>query len=129
MTIIQSVFSQTIILTGKSEGLEGDLVVSAEEGFYSISYQAIVTDSAEYSSLLTFTVEYTDAATNVLVMMPSANIDNYNTTVSNIAGKSTISGMFVVYPKAGTSIRYIIQYASNPLADMKYTVRISTEKL
>lgn len=125
----QNVFAQTFNFNNESEGLTGNLIVSADSGLYSISYNGIVTDSAEDNSLLTFTVEYTDAATSELVIIPSTNIDNYNTTVSNIAGKSNINGNFIVYPQAGTAIRYNIQYASNPTSDMKYSMRISIEKL
>jgi hypothetical protein len=119
----------------QSSGLISDLVTSAIEGLYEIHYMAIITTAAKNASLLNFKVQYTDTDIEKVVIIPSDNIEGYNSTSSNIAGESIITGSLLIYAVEGSVISYVVGYTSNPETEsdsenaMKYSLRVAVEKL
>lgn len=129
----QSIFSQNFEFTDKHEPLTGSLIETTETGFYTVSYNGIITNPGHEGSLLSFHVAYTDPATNAITIAPSTDIDFYNTINSIPEQQSVISGSLIIYVAEGTSVDYVISYASgseNQEGDaMQYSFRIHIEKL
>ena len=104
------------------------LYTSSDEGFYRVSYMAIITTAATDNSSLTLRIKYSDPDLTSDVVVPPTNLEPINSVSSNIVG-GNFSGSMLIYVKSGSNITYKATYGSSGATAMVYTIRIVLEKL
>ena len=105
-------------------------VTAGRPGMYRISWVATVTQAATSSSTLgDFQILYTDFDTSVVKTMPGTPVAGVTNNSTNSTSTGTISGCFVAYVAASTTIQYQMGYASSGVTPMKYNLHIKAELL
>jgi hypothetical protein len=105
-------------------------VTAGRPGMYRISWVATVTQAATSSSTLgDFQILYTDFDTSVVKTMPGTPVAGVTNNSTNSTSTGTISGCFVAYVAASTTIQYQMGYASSGVTPMQYNLHIKAELL
>jgi hypothetical protein len=119
-------------LDNQTATLNGTLLSAAPAGTYRISYMGLITTAATTSSSLSIRVRYDDPNIASDVLVPSANVENVNSTSANAIPAGVFSSSVIIKVADGTDIRYRAIYSSDPASgagSMVYSVRITLERL
>jgi hypothetical protein len=105
------------------------VVTAGRPGMYRISWVATVTQADAVSSTLgPFQILYTDFDTSVVKTMPGTVVAGVDSNTTNSTSTGTISGCFIAYVAASTTIQYQMGYTSG-VTPMQYNLHIKAELL
>lgn len=130
-TVLGGLPAETVFVhTTNTAALSTALIAPEVSGYFRVSYNAKISRAATTSSTLgPFQLGYLDAD----AVSDTVNINDGKTTTANTAScgscTNSISGVFLVHPKAGHALSASLGYTSSGATSMQYVVSIIVEKL